>query len=168
MKYLTLIRHAKAEAASAAPSDADRDLTDRGIRDARRMGEVLQRTFPAPQVVYVSIAVRAQHTVTELLQCREKDGKETSPVPVHVEEDLYLADPQELWDFAFRGFQEYDEVWVCAHDPGITEAIALFSGSRIERVPTCGVARLAWEDPPPRGRNGELLYFDLPANHRSL
>ncbi|TVR70054.1 MAG: hypothetical protein EA427_06750 [Spirochaetaceae bacterium] len=165
MKYLTLIRHAKAENASAAASDALRELAERGIHDARRMGEFLLQTFPLPQVVYVSSAVRARRTVEELL--RGMDGSSRSRnVSLEVEDGLYLADPEELWEYAYLGLASSDEVWVCAHDPGITEAIERFSGSRIGRVPTCGVARIAYDDPAPNGRNGTLLFFDLPANHR--
>ena len=165
MKYLTLIRHAKAENAGMDISDAQRDLAERGVHDARLMGTQLRRVFPPPQIVCVSAAVRARRTVEELLKRADSAKSGKDPV-VEVEEGLYLADPEDIWEYAHGALLQKDEVWVCAHDPGITEAIERFSGSRIERVPTLGIARIAWENLPPVGRNGSLLFFDMPANHR--
>lgn len=167
MKYLTLLRHAKAERASAAGSDLARDLTDRGVEDARRTGSFLLGRFPAPGVIGVSAALRARRTVEELLyEQNNTSAANAGAIPVDIREELYLADPEDLWSYGYTALLEHDEVWICAHDPGITEAIERFSGSRIERVPTCGVARIAFEEMLPRGTSGSLLFFDLPANHR--
>lgn len=163
MKFLTLIRHAKSENAGPGTSDADRDLTKRGVDDARLMGRFLAATFPEPGLVYASAALRARRTVDELLSTRGTDGDVPDP---EIEPDLYLADPEEIWDFAYSGLLETDELWICAHDPGITEAVERFSGSRIEKVPTCGIARIAFEELVPAGRNGILQFFDIPGNHR--
>lgn len=160
MKYLTLIRHAKSENGGAGVSDADRVLTKRGVADARKMGLVLNALFPIPDLVYASAAARARQTVEELLRVVE-----SVPEP-EIEPDLYLADAEEIWDFAYSGLLEADELWICAHDPGVTEAIENFSGSRIGHVPTCGVARIAFEELVPAGQNGTLLFFDIPGNHR--
>ncbi len=163
MKYLTLIRHASAENAGSGVGDEDRNLTDQGVQDARRLGTFLLQAFPLPQTVYTSVALRARRTVEELLREVPRDV----PLPdTEVETDLYLADADEIWDFAYSGFLESDELWICAHDPGITEAVERLSGSRIERVTAGGVIRIAFEDLLPHGRNGSLCFFDIPENHR--
>jgi phosphohistidine phosphatase len=57
---LLLIRHAKAE--QDGLTDAARELSDRGIRDARAAGEWLAGHGFSPEHVVVSDAVRAQQT----------------------------------------------------------------------------------------------------------
>jgi len=81
MKYLTLIRHAKA-AHDGGVSDIERPLAERGRRDGKAMGAILH-------------------------------------------DALYLAEREILSDFAASALMEHDEVWIVAHNPGITEAIGM-------------------------------------------
>lgn len=60
VRRLLLIRHAKAE--QAGPSDAARELSERGSRDARAGGRWLAERGFVPDHVVVSDAIRAQQT----------------------------------------------------------------------------------------------------------
>lgn len=61
MRRLILLRHATAEG-SAPGGDFDRDLTDGGRADARRMGEALAALGLRPDLALVSPAARARQT----------------------------------------------------------------------------------------------------------
>lgn len=164
MKYLTLIRHAKAENTKPGSHDAARELTERGVQDARLMGEVLSARFPPPEIIYLSPATRVQQTVEELVRACADAAR---PPSMETEPGLYLADANDLWDVARTGFDRSNEVWICGHNPGIGEAIEMLSHSHIDHVPTSCVARIVFDaEDLPMGR-GKLLFFDTPRATRS-
>ncbi len=156
MKYLTLIRHAKAGSIVPGSDDAQRTLSDRGRADARMMGRILAAQGRDPQCILVSPARRAIQT-GELLK---------PPVAMDVRQQLYLAEAETIWDFAYTSFLEYQCLWIIAHNPGISEAVELFSGSRIENVPPGGIITIVFDELIPAGGNGRLIFFDIPAHHR--
>ena len=157
MKYLTLIRHAKAEAIMSGRRDFDRRLSERGHRDALRVGEILSRVAPPPEVVVTSSAVRALQTTAFLLQ-----GGTASPA-VEEREELYLCDPGVMWNYAVGTMMEYHEVWLVAHNPGISEALELFSGVRVGSVSTATAARIAFSELSYAQPNGILEGYLTPA-----
>jgi phosphohistidine phosphatase len=63
---LILWRHAEALAAEPGADDLARPLTDKGLRDARRMGQWLQRCLPESTRVLVSPALRTRQTAEAL------------------------------------------------------------------------------------------------------
>jgi hypothetical protein len=75
---------------------------------------------------------------------------------------LYLAEHEVLSDFAASALMEHDEVWIVAHNPGITEAIEEIAGARLENVPTLGIARIAVEEVVYESLHGDLVYFETP------
>ncbi len=160
MKYLTIVRHAK----SAHPgglADEERGLTDRGRSDAETMGRMLAGRFPDPQLVLASVATRVSQTVESLSQA----GARASSV-AEFHDALYLADAEVIWDFAASALLEHDDVWLVAHNPGVTEAVELLCGARLENVPTLGVVRIAFEEIVMESPNGSFVFFDCPAAHR--
>jgi phosphohistidine phosphatase len=175
MKYLTLIRHGKSAHSDGTVPDIERPLNDRGRADAAAMGRVLAAVLPVPQVILASTAVRVAETLTVLLEAARvtppihRGGTErpgTYPVPEQSEQ-LYLADPEDIWDHACASLLEHDEVWLCGHNPGIAEAIGSFTGSHLDDVPTLAVARIAYDDEIPGAGAGQLLFYDVPRNHRA-
>jgi phosphohistidine phosphatase len=67
MKYLTLIRHAKALPDSPSGEDFDRTLAPRGIADADRMGGYLKDKYQlSPQAMRSSLAPRALATAQKI------------------------------------------------------------------------------------------------------
>lgn len=172
MKYLTLIRHAKSSHKEAGRSDIDRTLNDRGRHDAEMMGGILAEILPIPDAVLASPARRVAETLERLYAGASKRNSDSGagdrryPDPERLE-GLYLAEADEIWDFAYSALLEYDDVWVCGHNPAITEAVALLAGVSLENVPTMGVARIAFEEVLPTGAVGELYFFDVPKNHQS-
>jgi phosphohistidine phosphatase len=158
MKYLTLIRHAKSDHTSPGVEDRQRPLNDRGSRDAPVMGARLASSFPAPDIVLASPAVRVRETIDGLAS----GGARITPRLTEYHDALYLADAEVLWDFAASALMEDDEVWLVAHNPGVTEAVEQLCGARLENVPTLGVVRISFEEVVVESANGTLVYYDTP------
>jgi phosphohistidine phosphatase len=113
-----LQRHGDAEHVEGKP-DADRDLTEKGERQAREAGRALKALGVKLDACLTSPKVRARRTAE--LACEE--------LGVKVEEDERLAggdfDPLEL--AAGRG-----EVMLVGHEPDFSGAVALVTGSRVK------------------------------------
>ncbi|MCF6190832.1 MAG: histidine phosphatase family protein [Cocleimonas sp.] len=65
-KIIYLARHAKSSWDSGAATDYDRPLSNRGVADAVRMGDELQRLGWKPERVISSPAIRAKQTCQTL------------------------------------------------------------------------------------------------------
>jgi len=87
-RRLVLVRHAKAEP-GGEDADHDRQLTDRGRRDATDAGRWLVGVVPRLDEVWCSSAVRAVQTWQAMAPPL------TAPEPV-VQRALYLADTRDL------------------------------------------------------------------------
>lgn len=160
MKYLTMIRHAKSDRSNPKLGDHDRPLNDRGKSDSPIMGKLLQG-LPKPDALLVSTAVRAQQTLE--LAGYPFDSSYPEAVPTA---ELYLAEPEDMWDVVYPELTVLDDVWVCAHNPGITELACRLTDLDIENVPTFGIVRVSFEELPTQPVGGTLLYFDCPKNRK--
>ena len=113
-----LLRHGDAEDGAGKP-DAERDLTEKGERQARAAGQALRKLGVELDVCLTSPKVRAKRTAD--LACE--------PLDCPIEEDDRLAggdfDPLEL--AAGRG-----EVMLVGHEPDFSSAVALVTGSRVK------------------------------------
>lgn len=122
-----LLRHGDAEDGAGKP-DAERDLTEKGERQARAAGQALKALGAGLGVCLTSPKVRAKRTAE--LACASLDCP--------VEEDDRLSggdfDPLEL--AAGRG-----EVLLVGHEPDFSGAIASVTGSRV-KLRKGGVAAL--------------------------
>ena len=113
-----MLRHGNAEDGAGKP-DADRDLTEKGERQARAAGRALKALGAGLDVCLTSPKIRAKRTAE--LACASLDCP--------VEEDDRLSDgdfdPLEL--AAGRG-----EVLLVGHEPDFSGAIAIVTGSRVK------------------------------------
>ncbi len=64
---LLIMRHAKSSWTVSGLADIERPLNQRGINDAKAMGEWLQQQGLTPQLILCSSAIRAQQTLQHLL-----------------------------------------------------------------------------------------------------
>ena len=122
-----LLRHGDAEDGQGKP-DAERELTEKGERQSRNAGKALKALGVELDVCLASPKVRARQTAE--LACEA--------LGTQVEEDDRLAggdfDPLEL--AAGRG-----EVMLVGHEPDVSSAIALVTGSRV-RMRKGGIAAI--------------------------
>jgi phosphohistidine phosphatase len=164
MHTLHLLRHAKSSWDDDSLADHERPLSERGIRDARRMGEHLSTHDVRPDVVLCSSAVRTQQTLGLIASSLD------DPV-VHIEDGLYGATPDSMLE-RLRGLPETAEsALVIGHNPGLQELVLdLSAPGRLRdavgvKFPTCALATLAlgertWSDLHPG--DAELVGYTIP------
>jgi phosphohistidine phosphatase len=141
MLRLTLVRHAKTEAAFSGQEDWDRALEPRGQRDAPEMGRRLRGRGLKPDKVLTSPAVRALATMTIMIR---ELGVTASKVTQ--DERLYLANPKDLLKVIHDLGGSAKHLMVVGHNPGLTEfADALSSERSIDNMPTCAVYTLEFD-----------------------
>jgi phosphohistidine phosphatase len=113
-----LLRHGDAED-GAGKSDADRELTKKGNRQARDAGKALKALGVEIDVCLTSPKVRAHDTA-------EIAGRELA-APVADDDRLSGGDFDPLELAAGRG-----EVMLVGHEPDFSQAVALATGSRVK------------------------------------
>jgi len=156
-RVLVLLRHAKAEQ-HHPDGDHDRELSDRGRRDARAAGRWLHDHGIGVDEVLCSTSERTQQTAEEVWAggCPETE--------VHLDRRIYNAGPEGLLEVLREADDDADVLMVVGHAPGIPALAELLAdgegsveGHRAlgDGFPTCGIAVLHYS-----GRWSDLEFGD--------
>jgi phosphohistidine phosphatase len=163
-RVLVLIRHAKT--VPIAATDAERELTDRGHRDAGQAAAWLAAIVPAVDLAVISPAVRARETWVDIAAMVSADD-------MLVDERIYDNTIDDL--FAVLGDVSDDVVTLLlvGHSPSVHAlAVALDDGTGdpdssavlASDYPTCGIAVFdvqgSWSDMA--DRRATLRTFAIP------
>jgi phosphohistidine phosphatase len=148
MLRLILLRHAKA-APLAGGGDQERPLTQRGRRDAQRVGDYLAGHGLFPDLAVVSSAKRARETLELAL---ETFGE---PCPVYAEPRLYLAEEPTLLALLHATPPFVHLLLAVGHNPGFNEFAMSMIGhasphdrARLEHgFPTASLAVIDFDAP---------------------
>ena len=141
-RELLLLRHAKSDWDSGAPTDFDRPLNKRGKGDAPKVGAWLYREGLVPDYVVSSPAKRARQTALKV--CKRLDFEKKRIV---WETEIYEAGPPALLDVLARCPGEAAIVLLIGHNPGLEELVRHLAGEDLELpqdgklLPTAAVAR---------------------------
>ena len=168
MRRLLLLRHAKTEPLSHG-DDFDRALTERGRKDARRIGEWLADERFAPDLCLYSGAARTRETF-EIVAAAQ-------PRPIEAEEEnaLYDAPSQRILGLV-RGLPaRVGAALVVGHNPGMGELANMLTGEGVSserlrlasKFPTSALAVIAFDRPDWSGlmpRTGRLERFVTPGD----
>jgi phosphohistidine phosphatase len=123
-----LMRHGKSDW-SVDATDFDRPLTNRGKRDARRMGNYLEASGLVPGVVVSSPARRAIETAK---RCIRAAGSSTECIVE--DERIYHAGVGVLAD-VLADYRDRDElVMFVGHNPGMEQLLEALVDSRLPRT----------------------------------
>lgn len=137
VRILVVLRHAKSDWTGGEP-DRDRPLVARGRRQAAEAGAWLATHLPGVELAVVSPARRAVET------WRLASAELAAPPPVRVDERVYAAPGEDLYDVV-RGLpDDVRRVVVVGHNPGVEDLVEELAG-RWERMPTAALAVLGWE-----------------------
>ena len=81
-----------------------------------------------------------------------------------IEEDLYHAGEQKLFDIVRRQSEEYQTIMLFIHNPGITWFANELCNIYIDNVPTAGIVSIGISTPWNEVTNGsgDLIFFDYP------
>ena len=139
MKTLFLIRHAKSSWSDPGLPDQERPLSDRGKRDAPKMGKRLAKRNVRPDLILSSPAVRALTTaeiIAKKLDYKLKD--------IVVDDRLYAGAVHDLLDVIHKLRNKLERVMLFGHNPEFTE-LAHRLASQVELMPTCAVAEFKFD-----------------------
>ena len=139
MKTLHLLRHAKSSWSASGVADHDRDLNDRGRRDAPRMGAALAEICPA-QTAFVSSALRAQRTLQGIC-----DGWPALRAMEHVTvPELYTFDAREVMAWLRVVDDSAERCLIIGHNPALTDLCNEICGRpALDNLPTAGYLELS-------------------------
>jgi phosphohistidine phosphatase len=163
VKQLIILRHAKSSWQNGALGDIDRPLSDRGERDAPRMGKRLQARGARPTLLLASHATRAQRTAKLVARALALPAE-----IVQTEESLYLAEPAAVLGVVSRQDDAHSCVIVIGHNPGLTDlANRLLPDLALDNLPTTGVVAIdlaigSWS--AAASAAARLAYYDYPKN----
>jgi phosphohistidine phosphatase len=151
---LYLLRHADAgDATNWAGDDAERPLSPKGRRQAKRLGSLLAGIKLHPDVILTSPKIRAAETAKIV-------GRAVSVKP---QEDDRLAASVTLLDLAklLAGNQDARRVVLVGHDPDFSTLASSLTGTAIE-LKKGGIARIDLGDGGPRPGGGALRWLVPP------
>jgi len=136
MKTLLILRHAKSGWDDPDLPDHDRPLTERGKKDAKRIGQLLLERGLVPDQVLSSTAKRARKTAGHVAKACRYAGE------VEQTKRLYLASPPQIMEVLREVGDEHATVLVVAHNPGLEELVRQLTGQP-EPMPTATLAQVS-------------------------
>ncbi|MEJ2492159.1 MAG: histidine phosphatase family protein [Desulfuromonadales bacterium] len=162
MKRLILVRHAKSSWANPDLKDFDRPLNSRGERDAPIMGQRLLKGGLVPQVIVTSPAKRAWTTAQLIAQEIGIGAQEIIRYP-----EIYEADVATLMAVIGHLAEDWKDVMLVGHNPGLSELAEYLTGKAFGNLPTCAVCSLVlpisdWHQV--KKLCAEVCHLDYPKN----
>ena len=152
-RELLILRHAKSDWGSGAPTDFDRSLALRGRKDAKAMGRWLRHQALIPGLILASPARRARQTTLRL--CRAARIPETGIVWAPA---IYEASLSTLLHLLASDAGGHPRVMLVGHNPGLEQLLLHLAGETVTRpadgklLPTTALAWLEmpeeWHDLP--------------------
>ena len=130
MKTLLLLRHAKSDWDDPSLRDFDRPLAARGERDAPRIGKILGKRGPLPDLIISSPAARIKAAKLNL--------------EIQFDEAIYGASSPELMRLIRQLPDDNLCVLLVGHNPGFEDLVGRLSSSR-ERMPTAALACIEFQ-----------------------
>jgi len=163
MKKLYLIRHAKSSWDDPGLSDFERQLNQRGKRDAPFMAKLLKKEKAKPELFISSSAVRALTTAQVFA--------ETFDYPVEKifsTEDIYETGLKELETVVQNIDDGFSSVFLFGHNMAITSFANHLGNKFISNMPTCSIVGIkfnstSWKEIE-RG-TGETFLFEYPKKY---
>jgi phosphohistidine phosphatase len=160
MRRITLLRHAKSDWDNPSQNDFHRTLNQRGEKNAKLIAKRLKNSGVRPSLIISSDAVRAISTARLIAR-----GIGYPIEFIQPDHELYLASPVGIIDVLEREGENYTDVMIIGHNPGLTELANRLSNSQIDNIPTCGVFAVdieidSWADLA--NTQGTMNYFDYP------
>lgn len=115
--------------------DRERELNERGIKDAEKLGRILKERGIVPDLIVSSPAVRAGQTAEAVCSGM---GKE---IETRKEEQLYFSSVED-YIITLAGFDdEKNRIMTVGHNPVTEDLISELTGKRLH-IKTCNLCRI--------------------------
>lgn len=161
-KQLLLIRHAKSDWGSASLTDFNRPLNRRGNSNAPEMAERMVKQRIVPQLIVSSPAVRALTTARYFAKTWHITNED-----IVEEKAIYEANVKTLLGVVNHLPQQFEQIALFGHNPGLTDLANYLSNGHIYNMPTCSIVIIEfpfenWEEIS--SDTGKVMLFDYPKN----
>lgn len=134
MKTLILCRHAKSDWPAGVP-DIQRPLRQRGIRDAKFLGDLLQAQEFQPDCILTSPAQRARQTADVVAACISYPGE------IIEQADIYYRGEEALIRMIRALSPTLETVMIFGHNPTMEDAVRMLLGAEADfELPTSAMA----------------------------
>lgn len=162
MKQLLIIRHAKSSWDFTSLSDFDRELNDRGHKDAPAMAKRLLDKSITIDAFISSTAVRAFTTAKYFAQAYQQKEKD-----IKCFDELYHASANTIFNVISKTSDELQTIAVFTHNPGVTDFANMLTNTQIDDMPTCAIFAVkahcdTWGDFEEAIK--DFWFFDYPKN----
>ncbi len=161
-KSLVLVRHAQSINIQSGIKDVDRNLTDKGIQDASKIGNYLTTIHLRPEFIYTSHAARALSTAQLIA---DQTGLESSEIIIL--EDLYEASLRILLKIINQLNENNKTIIIIGHNPSISYLCEFLTPSTIGEMAPAGICILNFKDISWENVNkatAELIEYKSPAD----
>ena len=138
MLTLHLIRHAKTEVSTESDSDKDRQLTQKGIEQAVRLGKHIEQEGVSLGLILCSTAQRTKETMFHLLANTNND------IPPKLLDSLYLASAKDILIEIDQIKKRATTLTVIGHNEGISELASVLADKYIQLHP-CEMVTLTFD-----------------------
>jgi phosphohistidine phosphatase len=129
------VRHAKSSWSSPDVDDLDRPLLEKGLKRTRLMIDYLKNHNVTVDLILCSHAVRASETAKLFAWALDVPDE-----ALRVERSIYAANPDHLTNLFFDLPEKVNSLMIVGHNPGITDFANQFLNSKIDMMPTSGIA----------------------------
>jgi phosphohistidine phosphatase len=159
MKTLILLRHAKSSWDFPYLDDYDRQLNDRGKRDAPKMAQWFFSQEIKVGLIVSSGAKRAINTATAFQALLNTSLK--------TNDQLYHASRSKLLNFIKQTNDEINSFILVSHNPGLNDLADYLLSGFPDNIPTTGIVGInfnikKWSEASPQ--NATLHFFQYPKN----
>ena len=140
MKELFIVRHGKSSWNIDGLSDMDRPLKERGIHDGYTMAKRIMQKSKKPDLIISSPAIRALHSATIFARVLEYPYGN-----ILITEELYFSGVQQVLELLKSIQDNVNTLMIFGHNPTFTDLANVFTGNKIDNLPTTGVVHVQTE-----------------------
>jgi phosphohistidine phosphatase len=162
MKNLILLRHAKSSWKDTSLDDFDRPLSNRGKKDAPKMAQRLYEREIQIDLIISSSARRTTDTANIFADILKYKSE------IIFDRRLYAASESHILSVINRLENNFENVLLVCHNPGITNLVNYLSDSFIENIPTTGIVGLLsdrnWKEV--NEKSCSCLFYDYPKKNK--
>lgn len=161
-KNLWLIRHAKSSWNHGEIHDSFRPLNERGYRDAQDMAARVRKAGVIPDLIISSHAIRAYSTAMIFAHVLKYPEGTIRIIP-----KLYASNTGSYLNAIQSLPDQYNTVFLFAHNPTISQTMELLAGLEHQELPTTGVAHISFKHATwaeCMEKSGKLVLLDYPKN----
>lgn len=163
MKTVYFIRHAKS-CHDEDCKDIDRSISQKGEKNIKFMANLLKSKHIIPDIIISSSAKRTMQSakiISNILEFKDEIIKKA---------DLYNASLKDFLNIFYSIDSKFDNVFIIAHNPSITEICEFLSNSIIDHMPTSAIFCIEFKNDNFKDiaeHSGKVVFFDYPKLHKN-